>query len=433
MKWDVFWRAFLPMLLTFGVAQLVLQVDLVMLSRLGASATVACIAIIRIALLDMMLMIAVGSVTSVLVSQARQEGNVNIVVQYALSTAAILGGVAMVVGWLCYPHLATWLVGRGEVSTFVQDAVFWYSLGAPFRVVAATAIFTLHALGEGQRVVIWKCIELLLKISLNTLLIFTLALGFKGSYIASLIVTLVTCSWSLHRLHQQMDFQLRLPEAAWLRDFLRKVGWEAQRLLSAQLFALLTLALFASSYFAPTELARLSAYTSGTALMMLLSAPLVALMRSLAFQLAGCSPQSMLSALKVLAGVGLPLVMLVSIALYFSGDYLGKVLYGQQNDRWWSPLILVLALSLPLRFFNNLQRALLQARQAFASVARMESVVTWGLDLPLIMLGLYLNNPLLTYSHVLLSELFIWWWMRRCLLPLHQECRIEVRTLQHIQ
>ncbi|MDD2776821.1 MAG: hypothetical protein PHU06_12775 [Gallionella sp.] len=249
---------------------------------------------------------------------------------------------------------------------------------------------------------------------------------------AGLIVTLVTCGWSLHRLHQQMDFQLRLPEAAWVRDFLRKVGWEAQRLLSAQLFALLTLALFASSYFAPAELARLSAYTSGTALMMLLSAPLVALMRSLAFQLAGCSPQNMLSALKMLSGVGLPLVIVVSIALYFSGGWLGHVLYGQQNDRWWSPLILVLSLSLPLRFFNNLQRALLQARQAFATVARMESIVTWGLDLPLIMLGLYLNNPLLTYSHVLVSELFSLWWLRRCLSPLYQECRTEMRTLQHI-
>ena len=421
MKWSELWRGFAPLLLTFSVTQLILQADLVMFSRLGESATAACIALIRIALLDMILMVAIGSVASVVVSQARRDGEAGVAVGWILAIAALLGVITSVVGVLLYPRLAMWLVGSGEVSKLVANAVFWYSMGAPFRLVATATIFILHALGEGRLVVVWKCIEVILKVLFNWLLIFVLALGFNGGYMAGLIVTLLSCCWLLKQLHQRMDIRFALPHAAWARDFLRKVGWEGQRLLSAQLFALLALVLFASPYFAPVELARLSAYSAGTALMFLLFAPLVALMRALAFQLVGASSQHMLLALKMLCRLGLPLVVLVAVALYLGGDWLGRMLYGQQNSRWWSMLIMVLAISLPLRYFNNLQRALLQARQEFAVVARSESVVTWGLGLPLIVLGLYLDNPLLTYSHLLLPEMCSVLWLWRWLLPLYRQ------------
>lgn len=425
MRWGELWRGFLPLLLTFSVAQLILQADLVMLSRLGEPASAACIALIRIALLDMILMMAVGSVTSIVVSQARRDGCVDAAVRQALAIAAMLGIVAALLGLLLYPHMARWLVGNREVSGLVADAVFWYSLGAPFRLVAVTAIFVLHALGEGNQVVVWKCAEVGLKMLFNWLMIFVLALGFKGSYMAGLIVALLSCGWSLHRLRPQIRCGIRLPEAAWARDFLRKVGSEAQRILSAQLFALLTLVLFASPYFGPVVLARLSAYSAGTALMLFLFAPLIALMRSLAFQLAGRSPQVMLATLKMLCAYGFPVVVLLAVALYLGGDWIGQVLYGQQDNSWWAMLILALASSLPLRFLNNLQRALLQARHEFSTVARTETIVTWGMGLPLIVSGLYLDNPLLAYSHIFLSEMFIvlrlWW----CLLPLYRECRID--------
>jgi Na+-driven multidrug efflux pump len=433
MKWRELWRGFLPLLLTFSVAQLVLQADLVMLSRLGEFATAACIALIRIALPDMVLTMAVGSVASVVVSQAHRDGCADAAVRQALAIAALLGVMVSLLGLLLYPHMATWLVGSDEVSKLVADAVFWYSLAAPFRLVSTAAVFILHALGEGKSVVLWKCIEVGLKVLFNWLLIFLLALGFNGSYKAGLIVSLLSCGWLLNRLHQQIAITFDLPDAVWVRDFLRKVGWEAQRLVSAQLFALLALVLFASPYFAPQELARLSAYSAGSALMFLLMAPLVALMRSLAFQLAGCTAAMMLSVLKMLCGVGLPVVVLLAVALYLGGDWLGQVLYGQQHSRWWSVLMLVLAVSLPLRFFNNLQRALLQARQEFAAVSQAESIFTWGIGLPLIIFGLYLDNPLLAYSHILLSELCsaLWFWW--CLLPLYRECHIDTRVAMDVQ
>lgn len=433
MKWRELWRGFVPLLLTFSVAQLLLQADLVMLSRLGESATAACIALIRIALPDMVLTMAVGAVASVLVSQAQRDGGADAAVRQALAIAALLGVTVSLLGLLLYPHMATWLVGSGDVSSLVADAVFWYSLAAPFRFVASAAVFILHALGDGKPVVALKCIEVGLKVLFNWLLIFVLALGFNGSYMAGLIVSLLSCGWLLNRLRQQIGCGFHLPEAAWARDFLRKVWWEAQRLLSAQLFALLALVLFASPYFGPVELARLSAYSAGSALIFLLMAPLVALMRSLAFQLAGCSAPIMLSALKLVCGVGLPVVVLLAVALYLGGDWLGQVLYGQQYSRWWSVLVLVLAVSWPVRFFNNLQRALLQARQEFSAVARAESVFTWGIGLPLIVFGLYLDNPLLAYSHILLPELCsaLWFWW--CLLPLYRECCMDTRIATDVQ
>lgn len=436
MKWGELWRGFAPLLLTFSIAQLTLQVDLVMLSRLGEHATTACIALMRIAMLDMILTMAIGSVTSVIVSQARRAERADQTVRQALSVAAMLGAAAACIGLLFYPRLAIWLMDSAEVSGLVADAVSWYSLAIPFRLVATTAIYALHAMGAGKSVVYWKLLEVGLKALSNWLLIFVLALGFKGSYMAGLVVSLLGCGWSLNRLRQHMKVGFRIPEPAWARDFLRQIGWEAQRMLSAQLFALLAFMLFASSWFAPVDLARLGAYAAGAALMLFLFAPLVAMLRALAFQLAGSSMQTMFSTFNTLCWIGVPMIALLAAGLYLGGDWLGQVLYAQQGGRWWSTLIAILALSLPVRYLNNLQRALFQARQEFAPVARADSFTTWGIGLPLIVTGLSLDSPMLAYSHLLLPELCCALWLWRHLLMLYRGSRTDrdkKSTLQHQQ
>ncbi|HET7832262.1 MAG TPA: MATE family efflux transporter [Gallionella sp.] len=425
MNWGELWRGYVPLLLTFIGAQLILQVDLAMLSRLGEHATAACIALLRIGLIDLILSMGVGAVASVVVSQAFRAGNVDAVVPQVLTVAALLGIATTGVGLLIYPRLVFWFIGSNEVSALVTGAIFWFALAAPFRLTGIAAIYAIHALGEGKSVVYWKLLEVGLKVLANWLLVFVLSLGFKGSYLATLLVSLLGCGWALNRLRQHAKVGFCMPKTAWVPDFLRQVGWEAQRLLSGQLFALLAFVLFASSWIAPLELPRLSAFSAATALMLFLFAPLAALLRTLAFQLAGASLPMMFSALKSLCWCGMPLLILVAAGLYFCGDHLGQIVYAQRDSRWWSMLVAVLAISLPLRYLNNLQRTLLQTRQEFAAVARAESFTTWLIGLPLIIIGLVLDSPLIACSHLVLPELGCTMWLTwRYVLPLYRMSRV---------
>ena len=89
--------------------------------------------------------------------------------QYAASIAALIatsigmavltGCATAVLGAVCYARFAVWLAGSGEVARLVGQAVLWYALASPFRFLANVAAFALHALGEGNRVVRWKLLE----------------------------------------------------------------------------------------------------------------------------------------------------------------------------------------------------------------------------------------------------------------------------------
>ncbi|WNV03787.1 MATE family efflux transporter [Candidatus Methylospira mobilis] len=421
MKGREFLRGFFPLFFTFGIAQLTLQIDLVMLSRLGETSTIAYIALMRIAVLDAIIMMATGAVTSVFVSRGRRDGNVEIVVPQMIVISVLIGVVTAVAGLLFYPHLAALLLDNRELSGLASDAVFWFSISAPFRMIACSATFILIALDHGGLVIVWKCIECLLKILLNYVLIFFWARGFNGCYIAGVIVMLLTSLGSLIVIRTELNFRLCWPKRAWLRDFVCNIGWEVQRLLSAQIYGLLTLVLFSSSYIVPMKMERLSAVSMGTALMLLLSAPLMALMRSFSQQLAGCSMLVMISTFNLLCRTGLPPVLGVTAALLLRGDWLVKTLYGQLHGRWWSVLLLMLSLSLPLRYFNQLQRGLLLARMQFNLVARVDTRIIWLFNFPVIVAGLYFDNPFIAFSQIFVGELLAMVWMGRgYLLPFYR-------------
>lgn len=64
----------------------------------------------------------------------------------------------------------------------------------------------------------------------------------------------------------------------------------------------------------------------------------------------------------------------------------------------------MLALSLPLRLVNNTLRVALQSQGAFVDLAKVDSLLEWGVGLPLLVLGLHLQAPGIAYSYLLVPE-----------------------------
>ena len=109
---------------------------------------------------------------------------------------------------------------------------------------------------------------------------------------------------------------------------------------------------------------------------------------------------------------GAPVVTGAALVLLASHDWLGR-LYGQHGP-WWSTLIQVLAISLPLRFAANVMRAILQSQGAFAAVATVDSAAFWLLAISLVAVGLYADSPIVAYLSLILPEAACaaWLWRR---------------------
>lgn len=408
-----FWRGFPALLLAFAVAQLMQQIDVGMLARVDPQAPAAYVLLLRIAVADLVAMMAFGAVASVTVAQAARDGDPGPTIRRALGLAALLGVGLGGLGLVLYGPAARAIVGTDGPAALVAAAVPWFAAAAPLRLVNACAAFALHATGAGGVVVRWKLGELVGKAALNGLFLFVLDGGFVGCFVAGLLLNLLSVGWVLRRLHRTLGGGLGWPGRRWALDLLRKTAWEAQRVASGQILALATVTLFASPLIGAAESGRFNAFAAGSVLATLVFAPFVAFLRFLAMRFAGRSASDVAALAGALWRRGAPVTLALAAALILSGDWLGAALYGQSGP-WWSGLVTALSLSLPIRLAANILRAASQASGAFAQVARIDGLLGWGVGGPLILFGLHWNLPAVAYAHLVVPEALalLWLWRR---------------------
>lgn len=409
---DDFWRGYLPLLVAFGAAQLAQQADMLMVARLGGGAAGAYVGLTRLAIVDNVLMAAIGAVASTTIAGVRREKEVEQAIRCALGLALFVGLCCAALGLSLYPHAAKLFAGDREIASLIGSGVFWYSLAAPLRFLINTATFILHALGQGALVVRWKLIEVAAKATGNLIIIDGLGMDFSGCFLSGLIVAAVSWAWCRRLLPPQNARRISIPEFRWALTFLRSTSWEAQRILSIQLAVLACLALFAAPWLGIYEVARLNAYAAGQTLMLLVFAPFMAQARFLAFRLAALRREQYAASLRRILVQGLPVAIGAALILAGGQDWLAR-LYGQHGP-WWSTLIQALAISLPLRFAANVLRAVLQSQGDFAAVAAADYVALWLLATPLVGFGLYVNSPCLAYLSLIIPEAAsaIWLWRK---------------------
>jgi len=399
-----FWLGFPALVLAFVVAQVLAQIDLMMLGRQAPGMPAAYVMLTRLALVDLLAVMALGSVVSVWVARAVRNADAAPVIRWALTLAAGVGLVLSGLAWAVYPHLIPYLAGDdAELRQMIRSAIPWFAAAAPLRLLNGCGAFVLHATQQGRRVVRWKLWELLAKVLLNLLLIEVLGYGFAGCFMASLLMQLGSAAWLLHHLRRQVGAGPWLPSWPWARSVLAQSAWEGQRLLSMQLLGLVTLALFASPRIAQVDAQRLDGFAAGTVLALLVFSPLVALIRFLAMRFAGLGATEVRRLLGELWRLGVPIMALLAVLLSVVAPGLGLLVYGQQGT-WWTTFVVMLALSLPLRLVTNTLRAALQSQGAFVGLAKVDSLLGWGVGLPLLVLGLHLQAPAIAYSYLLVPE-----------------------------
>jgi hypothetical protein len=408
-----FWRDFWPLLLGVSAAQLAQQADMVMMGRLGGGAPGAYAMLTRLAIVDIVLMTAIGSVASTKVAEAQRKGDVEGVVAPALGFTLLAGLFCSALGMALYSSVARWIVGDGEVATLVATGVFWYSYATPFRFLSNTSAFVLHALGDGAAVLRWKLIEFGAKLIGNLIALEALGWGFGACFLVGATICIASSLWGRFMLSERhrVGF-VAMPDPSWARRFLGSIVWESQRVVALHLTMLACLALFAAQWLGRYDVARLDAYAAGQTLMTVVFTPIVTLMRFLAFRFAGLHGGRLAATTRMVIAHGAPVAVGAGLLLAIGHESLGR-LYGQQGP-WWSMLALTLAASIPLRFMAMILRAIVQSQGAYSTVAMADSIAFGALAPPLVAIGLAIDSPLTTYLSLTVPEAAsaAWLWGR---------------------
>lgn len=408
-----FWEGYWPMLLGVGAAQLAQQADIVMIGRLGGGAPGAFAMLTRLAIIDIVLMTAIGSVASTRIAEAQREGEVQGAVAPALGVALLAGLFCCILGMTCYSWVARCIAGDGEVATLVATGAFWYSFAAPFRFLSNTSALALHTLGDGAAVVRWKLVEFGVKLIGNFVVLEALNFGFGACFLVGAIVCIASSLWGRLMLSERHGVEfLAMPDPFWARGFVRSVVWESQRFVALHLTMLACLALFAAQWLGRYDVGRLDAYAAGQMLMVVVFTPIMTLMRYLAFRFAGLHGRHLAEAMRIVITQGAPVAVGGGLLLAIGHDSIGR-LYGQQG-LWWSTLVLMLAASIPLRFMATILRAIAQSQCAFSIVAKADSIAFGVLAAPLVAIGLALDSPVVAYLSLIVPEAAsaAWLWGR---------------------
>lgn len=410
-----FWRGFPALLLAFVVAQAAQQVDVALLARfVGGEGVTVYVLVLRLALVDLVATMALGSVMSVTIGRAVRDGQAGAAIRWALTLSLLAGGLLGIGGILLYPAIAPWVAGGDAGAAAALAAVVpWYCAATPFRLVNGSATFMVHAVGAGGVALRWKLAELAGRALLVLLFLGPLDAGLEGCFIAGLLVNLLSALWGGGWLLRHAPAPFTLPSWTWAADLLRKAAWETQRLLSTHLLALAGITLFASPAIGAADSSRLGAFAAGTVMAAFVFAPFVALLRFLAMRLAGRPAAEARCLVAALLRLGLAAGAAVGLALAVAADPLGAHVYGQSGP-WWHWFVIALGLSLPVRAAANIVRAALQASGGFAGVAILDGGLGWGVGLPLIVAGLWFDAPVIAYASLWLPEALaaLWLWRR---------------------
>ena len=234
-----FWRGFPPMLASFCLRALLVQLDLTMIAGLGAGALAGYVLVSRVAVLDAALTVAVGSVSLLVVSRAQTVGVTKKLLTEIWLCAGLLGFAAAAIGALGYPLLIDWLARQDPAGEFARSAIFIYISATPIRMVESAAIFVLHSLGRSGVILGWQLCEIVAKAALNLTLISSF--GFMGCFIASVIVEILSLVWALIVIRRIVTADGEGPAAGFRASFLRGciVEFDARAGATARRFRLI--------------------------------------------------------------------------------------------------------------------------------------------------------------------------------------------------
>jgi Na+-driven multidrug efflux pump len=414
-NWSVFFSIFIPIVITFSSARLIQQTDIIMISAFGEIARNAYAIPANIMIFDTMIGFALGPVMSLRVGRLKGTSDLKDEVSRSLQFTLCLSIFLVFVGLAIYPFMISLMNISQEIADLATVANRWLVFAIPGRLIQFSSAMMLHGLGQGKKLVAMSAASLAINALLNYILMYGLGLGFEGSYISTFVVTYIACAYAvfyLIRIVRPTNLQA-LPPIAWIRDVLTKISAELIRLFSGHAAAMTALYLFSIG---PLGSTKVGVFAVANALEALIFVPFLATMRTASIYAAthgkGVEPRQLLQPLK---RAGLFICVILGTLLFFGRQPLADHLYHFHGDglRWWMIYGGMFALQLPLSFVNMILKSILQYQGNFVKLSRVDVTICWGVVMPLVLLGNFMDNPWIAWGAYGFMTLFTWVWLNK--------------------
>lgn len=225
-------KIFIPMLLSFLAARLLLQTDLIFLSPLGEQALAAFAAPAKIMLIDTIIAFAIAPVASVLIAQKTTDKERRVITEQALSISLYFGISLLFLCSFIYPHLTSLMIEDSVIASLAKEAVRLMTLAIPFQLLTFTGTMILFVAKQGNRLLPMYGVSLILNAILNYLFIYYFNFGFFGAYVSTFLVILLRFIWVFSLIKTAFTWRniIRLPGIRIIKDFMGGIGPEFARI-----------------------------------------------------------------------------------------------------------------------------------------------------------------------------------------------------------
>jgi Na+-driven multidrug efflux pump len=265
----------------------------------------------------------------------------------------------------------------------------------------------LHGLGRGWLTTYVSAGSVVLNIALNYLFAWKLQMGPVGIYVSTFFISVLSAGLHLWMLDRKISIQsFQWLKMSFYRNLFVTIFPEMGRVASERLLAFVLLGLF-TFLGSPSE--SMQAFVICSEFLFLLTAPLVALMRSVAV-LSAQNQERMKKSMKFFEE---PLLLLLicglGVLVFAYSPFIFEKLYKvHQYTDWYGTFVWALPFYIVAKWGNSIYRGYLQSQKKLKAIFWVDSIGQWTLLIPLSAWAIYQNSPMLFWGGWVFVEVLSW-------------------------
>lgn len=404
-----FFKIYFPFLIVFINKRVLTQTDIVFAAMFGSSAIAAAGIPNNLMIVDQIIAMSITPFLSMKVADLYNKDKLKFEINELLASLFKLGVILSVFGFCIYPMILKLIIKDAAVANLSLESLFWLNLAIIPEFFRYGMSICLNATKRGRYVLIYSCLEIFINILLNYIFALYLNLGFKGIYIATFVVSLISCILTLNQVISRYTIIMfkeffKLSKSVFSLFPLLKISIEAIRIFVERASFLVIICII---NILPNSDLNMSAFTIALGLYLLILMPSMALMRTIIIY----SIQEPIEFIRYKSRISIASIIaifFIIIIIYSQKLLIIKKIYNIYDPNLTSltsnyiSIVLILIL---LQTFTTFQRGMLYALEKTKLLAVIDICNNVVFIVPLFLIGQLFSNPILTWSGFYIAQL----------------------------
>lgn len=374
----------------------------------GSSAIAAAGIPNNLMIIDQITAMAIAPILSMKIADLYNRNQLQFSMEDFLAQLFKLSVTLSIVGFCLYPIILKLIVKEDDVLQLSYDSLFWLNLSIVPEFFRYSMSICLNSCKKGNFVMVYSCLEVGMNILLNYVLVKYFNFGYVGIYIATFIVSSITCILTFNKIKSDypisiINIFLKFSKSMFQFISLIKVSIEFTRVCiekSSFLVMICVINLFSKSDFV------MSAFTISWGIYFLILMPNIALMRTVTV----CFIQEKIEfdnyKYKIIIGsisINICIAAFIFINKYFIIESIFCIESHKLADLTSNYINMVLLL-IPLQAILTLQRGVLYAKEKIKILALIDIFNYILFVIPLFVIGELFGNTILMWSGFFIAQ-----------------------------